>query len=237
MSRSVQYGLVLGALLVMAVTAGQGGAQECPDLPQSQLRVERLQADHVTEHTATPEEIARLVNSGSGRAPHPLMAIANEIDTHFVLVHRLVASPDGGNCDAPELVTIRFGIISRHVFLAPQAAMESCVRETLLTHEADHNRALNAAVSAFIRQHRAELARELVELMGKRASGDGAAEQAFEAALNRVLARMLDQFKTEQVGQLRQIVDSTTRLAALRRSCNGRIGELEKSVWQGEQEL
>jgi GTP1/Obg family GTP-binding protein len=44
------------------------------------------------------------------------------------------------------------------------------------------------------------------------------------------LTRMLSQFKEEQVGRIRQSVDSPTRLAELRRSCEGRLDELEKSV-------
>jgi GTP1/Obg family GTP-binding protein len=76
------------------------------------------------------------------------------------------------------------------------------------------------------------LAQELVELKSKRApASDGdSAKRAFEAGIMVSLARMLSQFKEEHVDRIRQSVDSPTQLAKLRRSCGGRLEELEKSV-------
>jgi DNA-binding transcriptional MerR regulator len=88
--------------------------------------------------------------------------------------------------------------------MAPAAAMEPCVRSALLAHEGQHERMLEEAVHAFIQQHRQELAQELVELKGKRASDQGAAAKAFETGLEISMARMLNEFKQEQVDRIRQ---------------------------------
>jgi hypothetical protein len=125
--------MLLAALLGLAVSAEVGAAQECTDLPQSELKFYRLSADHVTEHIATPDEIARLAaSSGQARPPHPLMAVVNAIDTEVAVVHRLVASPEREYCDAPETVLVGLGVVSREVFMAPEAAREPCVRAALL---------------------------------------------------------------------------------------------------------
>jgi hypothetical protein len=55
-------------------------------------------------------------------------------------------------------------VVRREVFVAPEAAREPCVRAALLAHEGEHNRMVDDAVSAFIRQHRAEFGRKLAEL-------------------------------------------------------------------------
>jgi hypothetical protein len=199
-------GPFLAALVTLTLFPFGVAAQECSELPRSELTVYRLAADHVTEHTATPGEIARLwtASGKGGPAPHALMAIVNEIETKLAVVHRLVGSPEGGFCDAPEAVLIGFGAVSRHVFMAPAAAMEPCVRSALLAHEGQHERMLEEAVHAFIQQHRQELAQELVELKGKRASDQGAAAKAFETGLEISMARMLNEFKQEQVDRIRQ---------------------------------
>ncbi len=231
MSGSIQFAIFLAALLALSLSAGSGSAQECTDLPQSDLKLYRLESDHVTEHAATPEEIERLARtSGMARAPHPLMAVVSPIAGKFALAHRLVPAPGGGYCDAPEAVIIGIGIASREVFLTPPAAMDACVKAALLAHEGEHDRMLGAGVQAFIQEYRPAFAQELVELTTKRASDQGSAKKAFEAGIMASLTRMLSQFKEEQVGQIRQAVDSAPRLAELRRSCEGRLDELEKSV-------
>jgi hypothetical protein len=184
MSRSIQFAIFLAALLALSLSAGSGIAQECADLPQTDVKLYQLGPDHVTEHDATPEEIARLARtSGMARVPHPLMAVVSPIGGKFAVVHRLVASPEGGYCDAPEAVTIGIGIASREVFLIPQAARETCVKAALLAHEGKHDRMLGAGVQAFIQEYRPAFAQELVELTTKRASDQGSAKKAFEAAL------------------------------------------------------
>jgi hypothetical protein len=156
-------------------------AQVCADLPQSDLNFYRLSADQVTEHIATTGEIARLAaSSDQAWPPHPLMAVVDAVDTEVAVVHRLVASPERGYCDAPETVLVGLGVVSREVFVAPEAAREPCVRAALLAHEGEHNRILGEAVPAFIQQHRAELGRKLAELKRTGAPDQSAAVQALK---------------------------------------------------------
>jgi hypothetical protein len=213
-------------------------AQVCADLPQSDLKVYRLSADHVTEHIATSGEIARLAaSSGQAWPPHPLMAVVDVIDTEVAVVHRLVASTERGYCDAPETVLVGLGVVGREVFVAPEAAREPCVRAALLAHEGEHNRILDEAVPAFIEQHRAELGRKLAELKRTGAPDQSAAAQAFEAGLKVSVARMAAKFKEELGERVRQSIDSASRLAKLRGACNGRLWKLEKSAIEQGQEL
>jgi hypothetical protein len=213
-------------------------AEECADLPQSDLKFYQLSSDHVTEHIATTTEIARLAaSSGQARPPHPLMAVVDAIDTEVSVVHRLVASPEKGYCDAPETVLVGLGVVSRAVFVAPEAAREPCVRAALLAHEGEHNRIVDETVPAFIRQHRAELGRKLAELKRTGAPDQAAAVRAFEAGLKESVASMAAKFKEELGEHVRQSIDSARRLAKLSGACNGRLGKLEKSAMEHGQEL
>jgi hypothetical protein len=127
-------------------------AEECTDLPRSSLKVYRLTADQVTEHAATRAEIEGIVNAVAGaHSIHPLMAIVDAIDTRVALEHRIVERPHG-YCDAPEAVLLGLGVARREVFILREAAIDNCVKAALLTHEAEHDRALGTAIHDFI-QH------------------------------------------------------------------------------------
>jgi hypothetical protein len=234
-----QWAFCIFALMAIdGLVPKNAAAQECADLPQSDLKFYRLSADHVTEHIATPGEIARLAaSSGQARPAHPLMAVVDAVDTEVAVVHRLVGSPERGYCDAPQTVLVGLGVVRREVFVAPEAAREPCVRAALLAHEGEHNRVVGEAVPAFIEQHRAELGLELAELKRTGASDQAAAVQAFEAGLKVSVARMAAKFKEELGERVKQSIDSTRRLAKLRGACNGRLGRLEKSALQRGQEL
>jgi hypothetical protein len=232
------------ALCIFALLAGGGlvpkiaAAQECADLPQSELKFYRLSADHVTEHIATTTEITRLaVSLGQAWPPHPLMVVVDAIDSEVAVVHRLLASPETGYCDAPETVLVGIGVVSREVFVAHEAAREPCVRAALLAHEREHDRIAGEAVPTFIRQHRAELALQLAELKRAGAPDQATAVKAFEAGLKVSVARMVARFKKELVERVRQSIDTASRLAQLRGACKGRLGKLEKSTIQHGQEL
>src|SRR6266446_3288140 len=182
---------IFASLAIVGLVPKMAGAQECADLRQSDLKFYRLSADHVTEHIATPGEIARFAaSSGQARPPHPLMAVVHAIDTEIAVVHRLVASPERGYCDAPETVLVGLGVVTREVFVAPEAAREPCVRAALLAHEGEHDRVLGKAVPVFIQQHRAELALELAELKRTVAADQAAAIRAFDTGLKASFARM-----------------------------------------------
>lgn len=230
MTRSMRVGIGLTVALVTAIYARATLADGCPSVPPSRLSVERLEADRVTERSASVEEIAALGNPADGPAPHPLMGIAYDFDEHFAVEHRLIAAVGGGYCDAPDTIILRFGAIARNVFVAEAAEKESCVRAALLAHESEHNKAFNAAVSAFLYRHRADLAEEMVRLKSRAAATENGAKQAFQSGIQQALARLLQSFRQEEVGRIRQLVDSPDRLGSLRSACNGRVGELEKTV-------
>jgi hypothetical protein len=229
---------IFASLAAGELVPKMAAAQECADLAPSDLNFYRLSADHVTEHIATATEIRRLEeSSGEAWPPHPLMAVVDAIDTEFAVVHRLVASPETGYCDAPETVLVGIGVVSREVFVAHEAAREPCVRAALLAHEREHDRIAGEAVPTFIRQHRAELALQLAELKRAGAPDQATAVKAFEAGLKVSVARMVARFKKELVERVRQSIDTASRLAQLRGACKGRLGKLEKSTIQHGQEL
>jgi hypothetical protein len=102
------------------------------------------------------------------------------------------------------------------------------VKAALLTHEAEHDRALGQAIHDFIQKQRPKLAQQLEELKRRSAADAQSAAQAFEAGLQILLAALLKEFKEEKIGDIKRSVDSVSRLAALSNACNGRLGELEK---------
>ena len=79
-----QWTLCIFALMAIGgLVPKMAAAEECADLPQSDLKFYQLSSDHVTEHIATTTEIARLAaSSGQARPPHPLMAVVDAIDTN-----------------------------------------------------------------------------------------------------------------------------------------------------------
>jgi hypothetical protein len=203
------------------------------DLPESGLKVYCLTADHVIDHAATRAEIEDIVTALAGTpSAHPLMAIVDAIDTQVAVEHRIVERPQG-YCDAPEAVLLGLGVARREVFIQREAAIDNCVKAALLTHEAEHDRALGKAIHDFIQQRRPKLAQRLEELKRQSARDRQSAMQAFEAGLQTLLATMEKEFKEQKIGDIKQSVDSESRLAALSNACNGKLGELEK-ISRGE---
>jgi hypothetical protein len=223
-----QRALFFTAFLAGGLFPQMASAQECTGLPRSSLKMYRLTADHVTEHAATRAEIEDIVTALAGTpSAHPLMAIVDAIDTRVAVEHRVVERPEG-YCDAPAAVLLGLGVARRDVFILREAAIDHCVREALLTHEAEHDRALGKAIHDFIQQHRPKLVERLEEFKRQSARDRQSAMQAFDAGLRMLLATMLMEFKEEKIGDIKQTVDSVSRLSALSNACNGKLGELEK---------
>ena len=229
--------LLLAVCLWLIVQSRALAATECPALPAGKPELMPLSADQIDQETAAPEEVARLSITGNGPAPHPLMAMRYVIDTNVAVVHRVVKTADGGFCDAPETVVFRFGVIRRGVVLVPQAAADPCVRDALLAHEAEHNRIVRDAIGAFMHEHQAELAERLVHLTQQRARDANAAKKAMELGLMDAITRLFELFKQNEVGRIRNLVDSPDRLQDLGTSCDGRIAELERSVRRDGKDL
>ena len=229
--------LLLALCLCLAVSSGALAAPECAALPAAQPELRAVSVDHIDQETAAPDEIARLAMTGNGPAPHSLMAVRYVIDTNVAVVHRVVKTADGGFCDAPETVVFRFGVIRRRVVLVPEAAADPCVRAALLAHEAEHERIVRQAIGGFLHEHQAELVQRLAHLKQQRARDANAAKNVMEAGLMDAITRLFERFKQNEVGRIRNLVDSPDRLKDLGASCDGRIAELERSVGRGEKEL
>jgi hypothetical protein len=229
-SLPVKYKAILAVLPAFALMAGAANAQECAG---SDVKVYVLHADRVTERIAALEEMVKLTSGSDGEpAPHPLLLVRYALDSKVHAVHRLIARADGGYCDAPESVRVGFGPATREVFLAAPAASESCVLAALLAHADEHDRMLEEAIHEFLQQRGPQFAQEVRELEARRSPDENTAVQAFETGIEVLLARLLNDFKRERLVQLRQTVDSPDRLAALSRSCDGRVEALEKTVRQ-----
>ena len=223
--------------LYLAFSSGALAAPECAAVPATKVELRPVSVDRIDQETASPDDIARLGMTGNGPAPHPLMAVRYVIDTNVAVVHRIVKTADGGFCDAPEAVVFRFGVIRRGVVLVPQAAADPCVRDALLAHEAEHNRIVREAIGAFLHEHQAELGQRLAHLKQQRARDANAAKKAMELGLMDAITRLFERFKQNDVGRVRNLVDSPARLHDLAISCDGRIAELERSVKRDGKDL
>lgn len=226
-------------VLVLCLTASSEvfAAPGCAELPPSDLKLHPLSVDYIDQEIATPEEIARLSNAKNARPPHPLMAVRYAIDSNVGLVHRLVPADDGGFCDSPETVVFGFGITRRRVLLTPEAASEPCVKSALLAHEAENYRVVGEAIRGFLHQQEAALARQLRELKAQRGAGEISAKGAMETGLLDASARLLELFNKNEAGRIREQIDSPVRLSALGASCNGRIADLERRLFNAERPL
>jgi hypothetical protein len=134
-----------GALLSRHAAAGL-----CADLPPSSLMIYDVKAPSPAMVTVPREELTRNSAAGDLSSHHPLMVSASDLVTWFDIMHHIEPRADGSVCDAPSLVRIGFGTKNRHAFLARAAVADPCVRQTLLDHEAAHNRAIEEVVDQFI---------------------------------------------------------------------------------------
>lgn len=216
-------------LLCLAVSSKALAGRDCPDLP-SDLKVERISIDRVEEEIASAAEITRLSGTGDARAPHPLMAIRYSFDSTVGVLHGFVSSASGGFCDAPERVIFRFGLSRRRVLLTPEAAAEPCVKSALLAHEAEHYRIAGDGILSFLDQHETELAEVLLQLKAKPAPSEDTAEKTMELGLMSAMVRLAKTFQSNEMGRIRELADSPTRLSDLGASCDGRIVELERGL-------
>ena len=224
------------AIMLLIAAPGAFAASPCGELPPTDLKLQPLSSDDIQEEVAPADKIAQLSTTIRGDAPHPLMAVRYVMDSNVAPVHRLVPAPGGGFCNAPERVAFGFGVTRRRVILAPEAASESCVKSALLAHEADHYRFVREAIREFFQGQEEAVARKLEELKAQRTTDEDAARRAMEAGLLGVSAQLIQQFN-QNVGRIREAIDSPAQLAALSASCNGRVAELEGRVRRGEREL
>lgn len=160
------------------------------------------------------------------------MLIAAKIGTEVAIVPRILEIHDGTElayCNAPTLVRVGFGVLGRKVFLMDEAAAVPCVRNALLNHAAEHSRALDAEIEAFIQRWQQALDAWLRELTQTPAPDRAPALKAFQSGLAAFLFNMVTQFKAE-VEHVRKGVDTPSRLEKLRNSCGGLVRQIEQEL-------
>jgi hypothetical protein len=205
-------------------------AQECKNLPRSEVNIYRLRVETVTETVAPADVVVRQMGGGDpANAPHPLMAVTYALDSKVATEHQLIAA-DGGYCDVPETLRIGFGIATRKVVLADTAAKDGCIREALLEHEADHYRISQEIIQKFIERRSPQFAQEILSLEAARSPDEATATKAFQSGLWEALARFLADFEKESVKDLKSAVDTAPRLASLRTACEGRLAKMEAKI-------
>ena len=150
------------------------------------------------------------------------MVSASDLVTWFDIMHRIVPREDGSVCDAPSLVRMGFGTWSRRVFLTRAAAADPCVRQTLLDHEAAHNRAVEEAVDQFMDRQKRNFQRGLTALKQTPAPDAETAELRWEQGLRiMVVDARLRLFAAIRVAWTQ--ADEPFALAALENACGGKV--------------
>ena len=197
-------------------------------LPPSNLQLLDIRTAHVTVTVAprvSIEQVAVLT-------AHPLMAIETDVASWFRVAHRVVAGAGGAYCAAPTEVRFGLGYGRRQVHLTREAAGDSCVRDALLAHEADHNRADNALLTALLKQEESFLGAEFNALKHTPMKDADEAAAGFEAGGRAIVGEVTERFRIAK-RQLWRQMDSPAELARLRQACNGRVGQLEPGHERG----
>lgn len=203
-------------------------AQLCTDLPQSRLQTYDVRRNGVEEITVSRADLDRGARANSLISRHNMMLSGSSIMGWFDIAHRPVKQTNGMVCDAPFFVRIGFGVKERVALLVRSAAENACVRQQLLTHEAAHNRAINATIDRFIDVHTSEFVEGVIALKKIPAPDEATAKRRWEAGLKLMVNDARSQLETELKDAVAK-VDTPAALKALEDACSGRIRSLEKS--------
>lgn len=215
--------LAFGAALFSRPAAS---APLCADLPPSSLVIYDIKAPSPAMVTVSAEELTHNGPAGDLSSRHPLMASASDVATWFDIMHRIVPRNDGSVCDAPSLVRIAFGTQNRHAVIARAAAADPCVRQTLLEHEAAHNRAIEEAVDQFIDRQKPDFQRGVVALKQTPAPDAETAKRRWQQGMRMlVIEARLQLFAAIRVALAHD--DEPLALAALENACGGKVRQLE----------
>jgi hypothetical protein len=216
-------------MLAAALTLHPAGAAIlCTDLPPSTLEVDGVKTSKVEEMMVPSEALDRIGQAVELASRHTLMLTVIDLAVWFNIAHRVVPRADGLVCDAPSLVRMGFGSSRRRAFLAHPAAMDACVRQQMLDHEAAHNRAFDEVVRRFIAQHRSDFQRGMVALKQAPAPTPEAAKAQWETGLKVLLTEARQQLLTD-IRSANAHVDDPSALAALENACGGKIRQLEQT--------
>jgi hypothetical protein len=230
---TVMAPLIPIALVAMA-TAPDAIAGPCENLPRSDLKISRFEANTLTEQEAPRAELDRLSGESpviaAYRAPHPLMVLVRPVRSGFKIKHRSVASTEDGiaqYCDAPVSVEIGLGFVKRILYLVPEAARDACVRQTLLEHEERHETAETAALKSFLAEEADAFTEKLSQLKRRPSPSAKEAEASFERGMTEALAEMERRFLAVR-DRTREDVDNPEEIERLRSACDGRLQRLEQ---------
>jgi hypothetical protein len=226
-----------GALVFVLLFAGSASAATaCRNLPASTLRLYSVQPAATEEVSASYDEIDRIARDldlpAARLGAHPLMLITMQVDTQVAITPRILELHSDGEllyCNAPTMVSVGFGIISRRIFLVDTAAAVPCVRSTLLAHAAEHSRALKTGLETYIRQIREEFRARVKALKQTPAPDPTSAVDAFNSGLAIFLFDLVTRFRAE-TRHLQEAVDTPARLEAPRNSCGGKVRQMEHEV-------
>ena len=221
-SQAVEWPRVLGLLGLLSVVLAPTivSAQECAGLLTVAIKVSRPAMDEVAVQVAPPDEIERLAGASAMRqSPHRLMVIRETIDAHFTLSRPFVRRSSTQFCAAANAVTISFGVFRRRVVIANEAAADTCVKDALLRHEAEHYRILDEAIDVFLRQRRDQIRHAFTGAAMRPAPTPEGAIKALEIDLM--------EFEKQDLSRIRRAGDAVENLATLRNACGGKVGELE----------
>jgi hypothetical protein len=221
------------ALLGLATAPNARGAS-CENLPRSDLKIARFEANTLTEREVPRAELDRLARTSAEiaayRAPHPLMVLVRPVRSGFKVQHRVVATTEDGvarYCDAPVSVEIGLGFVQRILYFAPEAARDACVRQVLIEHEERHDTAEMAALNSFLGEEADAFSDTLSQLKRRPSPSAKEAESSFERGMTEALADMERRFLALQA-RTRESVDSPEEIARLQRACGGRLQRLEQ---------
>ena len=157
---------------------------------------------------------------------HPLMAVETDVANWFRIAHRVVRAENGAYCAAPSEVRFGLGHSRRQVHLAWEAAEDACVRDALLAHEADHNRADDALLTTLLEQEKPFLGAGFNALKHTPMRDADEAAASFEVGGRAIVGEVTERFRTAKEQLWRQM-DSPTELTRLRQACDGKVGQLD----------
>ena len=215
--------LLAGVLLCNQAVA----VTPCTDLPPSVLRVYDLKAPTVQTMEVPEAALERNHSVGGVISRHTLMLTVSEVAAWFEIGHRIVSRPDGSVCDAPTLVRLGFGSRRRLAFLASNAAMDTCVRQKMLSHETAHSRAFDDVVDQFIDEQQDNFQRGMAALKQTPAATAQLAKARWEAGLRAIITEAKRQLVV-QMSTASAHIDEPSALAALEDACGGKIRQLEQ---------
>ena len=217
--------LLAGALWSAPAAARSGCGS---GLPPSNLQILDIRTAHVTV-TVVPRAAIEQV---SVLTSHPLMAVETDVASWFGVAHRVIRADNGAYCAAPSEVRFGLGHSRRQVHLAREAAEDACVRDALLAHEADHNRADDALLTALLEREKPFLGAGFNALKHTPMRDADEAAAGFEAGGWAIVGRVTERFRVAKE-QLWQQMDSPAELTRLRQACNGEVGRLETASREG----